>query len=292
MKVLVTGAGGFVGRHLVAALRAEGEDVVAAGHGAEEDVDLRWKELVDDLVDRVRPDRVYHLAAASEPLALRLDPAGAKADIVQTSAHVSRALAEYSPGARLLVVSSAVVYGRRAGPFDEAAAVRPTDLYGADRASAERIATMLGGGLGIVVARPFPHTGPGQVKGALAEWASAGAEGAAAVEAAHLDVEQDWSDVRDVVRAYRVLMERGAAGEAYPIASGRAVSLGWLFRRLAGPGVEPLEPKAPGNGPLPVGPGAAGRLRALGWAPRYDLETTLADLRRWYERGCPGHGLA
>ncbi len=166
----------------------------------------------------------------------------------------------------------------------------PRSPYAASKLGAELAAreTALRTGLRVVVARPFPHTGPGQderfVTPAFARrLRGARLAGARTVKVGNLDPVRDVLDVRDVAAAYLALLARGVPGEVYNVASGRAVSLGDLLRQLAVIiGVDPIpevDPEFVRPADIPYLVGDASKLRAAtGWAPAIALDQTLRDL--------------
>jgi GDP-4-dehydro-6-deoxy-D-mannose reductase len=307
VTVLVTGADGFVGRWVVRALVAAGHAVVAAaGPGAQPPADLtglhgvRWVSL--DLRDpasvaalaRERCEAVLHLAGLASGAAALRDPALAWEINAAGSARLFEALgrrrADGDGDPRVLVASTAEVYGPCERPLTEADPVRPVSPYAASKAGAELAAreTAARTGLRVVTARAFPHTGPGQddrfVAAAFARRiAAAGRLGARVVKVGNLDVTRDLLDVRDVADAYVALLAAGTPGETYNIASGVGVGLRELFDRLAAAlGVAAIpETDAslvrPHDVPFLVGD--ATKLRgATGWAPRIPLDRTLQEL--------------
>jgi GDP-4-dehydro-6-deoxy-D-mannose reductase len=194
---------------------------------------------------------------------------------------------------RVLVVSSAEVYGRvQPGdlPLTEDAPLRPVSPYAASKAAAELLAVQahLGHGLPVVRARPFNHVGPGQSPTfAVAAFAhrivEARRTGASTLHVGNLTPRRDLTDVRDVVRAYRLLIERGVPGEVYNVCSGRDVAIEDVVRRLlelAGADLE-LEVDQSLLRPVdvPVLRGDGGRLHAAtGWEPAIPLDETLRDV--------------
>jgi GDP-4-dehydro-6-deoxy-D-mannose reductase len=183
------------------------------------------------------------------------------------------------------------VYGAgNARPFTETDPVAPRSPYAASKAGAELAAqeTRTRTGLKVVIARSFPHTGPGQdarfVAPAFARrLRGARLAGARVVKVGNLDPVRDFLDVRDVAAAYLALIERGKPGEVYNIASGKGVSLQELFDRLAAiVGVEAIpepDPEFVRPADIPMLVGDSGKLRAdTGWAPTIPLDQTLRDL--------------
>jgi GDP-4-dehydro-6-deoxy-D-mannose reductase len=302
VTVVVTGADGFVGRWLVRALVAAGHTVVAAAGGAvpaDAAVPVRWTRL--DLTDRGSVERlaaepadaVVHLAGIASGAQSLADPARAwEVNAAGTARLVAAFGARRSAGdgdPLVLVVSTAEVYGASDRPLAETAPLRPRSPYAASKAGAELAAseTATRTGLRVVVARPFPHTGPGQdtrfVVPALAQrLVAARRSSSPVVKVGNMDVTRDLLDVRDVAAAYLTLLSAGRAGETYNIASGVGVPLRDVFARLAAiVGVAPILEVDAGllrPADLPTLVGDAARLRALGWAPVYTLDTTLRDL--------------
>ena len=309
MTVLVTGADGFVGRWVLRALLAAGHEVVAAAQpgarrGGASDAEraaVTWIPLeLGDLRSvrqaAARPyDAVVHLAAvASGGDALR-DPGVAWA---VNAAGTARLLGELGRRRKaeeidplVLVVSTAEVYGAGpARPLLETDPVAPRSPYAASKAGAELAAveTRLRTGLKVVLARAFPHTGPGQDERFVAAAFARRLRGARlaharVVKVGNLEPVRDFLDVRDVAAAYVALVARGVAGEVYNVASGRGVSLQELFDRLAAVvGVDAIaepDPEFMRPADIPALVGDAGKLRAAtGWAPAIPLEQTLQDL--------------
>lgn len=303
MKVLVTGADGFVGRRLVDVLIEAGHDVTAAVRpGAtppRRDVPVVALELRerDSVHAAVAPawDWIAHLAAVASNADALADP-GLAWDV--NAAGTARLLGELGrqrqigrSDARVLLVSTAEVYDAHgAAPLAESAPLRPRSPYAASKRGAELAAEETAGrtGLAVIVARPFPHTGPGQdERFATAAFArrllDAKQSGARTVRTGNLSPVRDLLDVRDVVQAYVALLANGRSGEIYNVASGRGVSMAELFARLAavvGVSAEPVpDPALVRSVDTPYLVGDAGKLTAAtGWRPAIDLDTTLADL--------------
>jgi GDP-4-dehydro-6-deoxy-D-mannose reductase len=309
--VLVTGAAGFVGSWLIRALQETAVRVVGTClPGTRNDkLDVEWEELdlrersaLDAMLARVRPRWIVHLAALAQPAAAALRPLDALSANYLVVDALLEAMRARAPHARLLLVSSGEVYGFQAAgapPHDESRPLRPDSLYAATRAAAEQRAVLAveRDGLDVVRARPFNHTGPGR-GAAYAESSFARqlarierGEQEPRVRVGNLDARRDFSDVRDVVCAYRLLLERGERGAVYNVASGRARSIRSLLERLIGcsrvrPAIEvdPALYRAAAPDQIELA-GDASRLRALGWAPARDLDQTLAEvLRDWRGR--------
>lgn len=290
-RALVTGADGFVGRHLVAYLNAEGDDVVTTDRAAR-GPDLADAAAIDQLIDSTAPEVVYHLAGWSDVGGSWEQPeATLRANVLGTDA-VLRACSTHDVQ-RVLIVTSADVYGSVAAesqPIDETAELRPESPYAASKAAAELVAIQagLGRGLHVVRARAFNHAGPGQrpdfVIPALTDRIlSAVDRGDDTISVGALEPTRDFTDVRDVVRAYRSLVSAGRAGEAYNVCSGTEVAIGDIFTRLAQQCGESVTPHTDAALVRPVEVarrvGDPSKLHnATGWTPAIPLDSTLADV--------------
>ena len=295
MRVVVTGATGFVGGHLLAALRAAGHEPVALGGPHDPPpaiaVDLLDSAAVRDVVAGAAPDAIVHLAGqAFVPLSV-VDPLGTLAVNATGTAHALEAARAVR--ARVLVVSSAEVYGIQRPermPLDETAVLRPGNAYAASKVAAETyaLAWHRSYGLDVVVARPFNHIGPGQderfVVASFARQLADIAGGAPPLlRVGNLEAQRDFLDVRDVAAAYVLLLANGRAGEVYNICSGRPVAIREVLRQLITIARVPVEirddPERMRSSDLPILSGDATKLRAeTGWEPQYSLAASLRDI--------------
>ena len=307
-RTLVTGAAGFVGSWLVPVLQASGREPIgvhlpelARGDAPIEwrACDLRDRVAVAELISTTRPDEIVHLAALASPSQAAGEPLEALRANYLALDHLLAALAESAPSARLLFVSTGEIYGfapSGATPWREGDRFRPQTIYAATKAAGERRVELAveRDGLNVVIARPFNHTGPGRpaiyAESSFAEQLARIERGlqAPVLRVGNLDAERDFSDVRDVVAAHVMLLERGERGAAYNVCSGQALRIGALLELLvARARVKPrIEVDPERWRPLPEGAsslaGDASRLRALGWRPAYALADTLdALLERW-----------
>jgi GDP-4-dehydro-6-deoxy-D-mannose reductase len=287
MRVFVTGAAGFVGRALVARLRAAGAEV----GGADDEVDVCDGARVRAALAEARPDAIVHLAAVSSV-------SEAEADATRTfrvnylgTKRVLDAARATVPRARVLIASSCVVYGSAAAgapPFDESAPLRPRDAYARSKAAADLLgAAYAARGLDVVRARPWNHTGTGRpdrfVESSLARQLAEIEAGLAPARLAvgSLDSVRDFLHVGDVVEAYLALLRPEVPAGVYNVASGRGRSIrelleGLLARSTARPQlvVDPARVR-----PRDATTGSAAKLaRATGWAPRLGLERALDEL--------------
>jgi GDP-4-dehydro-6-deoxy-D-mannose reductase len=291
MRALVTGASGFVGRHLVAHLRDEGDDVVGVDRETG-GVDIADDTAVAACVRDAAPEAIYHLAGWSDVGASWRAPVDTFVANANGTQHVL--LAAIASGVRrVLVVSSADVYGvvtEEELPLTEESALRPASPYAASKVAADYLGLQawLGHGLEVVRARAFNHIGPGQgiqfVAPTIADGIARAEQGDTnEIGVGNLSARRDLTDVRDVVRAYRLLVLDGQPGEAYNVASGVDVSIRDLAERLAALATRPVQfvhdPTRTRPVDTPVLRGDSTKLRAAtGWAPKIDLETTLTDV--------------
>jgi GDP-4-dehydro-6-deoxy-D-mannose reductase len=294
VRVLVTGSRGFVGRWLLDHLHARGDQTVAL----DAEVDVTDAPTLTDAVTGAAPDAICHLAAQASVGASWRDQTATYAVNTLGALNVVEAAMACNRPPRVLLISSAEVYGRvTAGelPLREDHAFCPVSPYAASKAAAELIGLQawLGRGLEVMRARPFNHTGPGQRPGfvvpALArQVAAAATSGTGVLETGNLEVRRDITDVRDVVRAYRDLLEYGAAGEAYNVCRGEAVSIAAVARRLLeliGMDLEiVIDPARVRPVDIPELRGDPTRLNAAtGWVPEISLDDTLAAVLAYWQ---------
>ena len=286
MRALVTGASGFVGGHLLDHLAAAGDEVVAS------EAEITDPAALEGDFSGPRPNVVYHLAAQADVKASRADPANTVRVNVEGTLNVLEAARRAGAG-RVVAISSAEVYGRvesAALPVGEAAPMRPVTPYGASKAAAEMMCVQAGlaHGLEVVRARAFNHLGPGQsdrfVAAGLASRIAANERtGSQTVSHGNLAPRRDFTDVRDVVRAYRLLALHGEAGEAYNVCRGVAVGVGELAEALIARARRPMRLAVDDELMRPVDVaetrGDPSKLHdATGWRPEVPLEQTLDDL--------------
>lgn len=287
----MTGAEGFVGRHLCAHLRAVGDHVVAVDTAADVPVDVTDAGAVRGAVARGAPDVVFHLAALAHVGQSWTDADRLRDINVGGTRNVVEACVQ-SGVPRLLLVGSAEQYGAVGServPIREDAPMVPITPYGKSKLAAEMlaIAAFRDHDLSVICIRAFNHTGPGQrpeflVPGLAARIAACERSGRNAIAVGNLDPVRDFVDVRDVVRAYRLLAELGKSGEAYNVCSGRGIPVADLAARLVATAVRPMEltvdPALVRPVEVPWLVGDPTRLIATtGWAPEISLEQTLAE---------------
>jgi GDP-4-dehydro-6-deoxy-D-mannose reductase len=306
-EILVTGAAGFAGSHLLDLLAASGADIVAwhrPGGKPPRDVPrTRWDAV--DLLDaaqvagaiaRLRPSAVYHCAGAAHVGRAWDSTEATFATNVRGTHHLLQALEREGVGARVLVPSSALVYATSDVALDENHPLAPASPYGLSKLAQEMLASRTNGALAVTIARPFNHFGPRQdpyfAASGFARRIADIEQGRWAPEIAvgNLEARRDLTDVRDTVRAYRLILERGVPGRPYNVCSGRAIAirelLDHLLARARVPITVKVDPARYRPNDTPVLLGDPSRLRSeLGWMPAIPLEQTLDDLLAyWRER--------
>ncbi len=296
MRSLITGGRGFVGHWLADHLRDLGDEVIAI----DREVEITDPSALLEAMTAAAPDAVYHLAALThvgqsweEPLQVL------EVNIIGTAA-VLGAARQCGTDPRVLVTSSAEVYGAVTDPgqlpLREESPTAPLTPYAASKLAAEAVVAQahLGHGQHVVTVRPFNHIGPGQTPNfavaALAQRiVEADRRGAATIPVGNLSARRDFTDVRDVVRAYRLLIESGRPGEVYNVCSGRDVAIREIadgLLALAGTTLAfETDPSLVRPVEVPVLRGDPARLvQATGWKPELPLEETLADVLAYWQQ--------
>ncbi|MEM7393225.1 MAG: GDP-mannose 4,6-dehydratase [Verrucomicrobiota bacterium] len=286
MRVLITGADGFVGRYVL-------EELASGGHERIEfSGDLRDAEATRKLVEEARPEACIHLAAIAFVPQTWEDPAHAFEVNVNGTLNLLEAFRAIDSAAPILVVSSSEVYGREARetPLRETDDLRPSNPYAISKAAADRMALLYAAryGMKIMTARPNNHIGPGQAASfVISSFAQQLIRIAAdpsdnIMRVGNLESRRDFIDVRDVARAYRLLIERGEAGEAYNIASGQLFAIQTVLDQISV--ILNVQPKIEINPDLFRPTDEQPRLDTrkiedhVGWKPEIPLETTLRDI--------------
>ncbi len=309
MRVLITGATGFAGRHLSSCCTALGHEVHALVRPGREDAvapgvrphaaDIGSAEQVAALVGRVAPGGIVHLAGASSVGRSFADSLGTWDVNLGGTLSVLEALRTDAPATPALVVTSGEVYGRvPVGSLPVTAATRldPVSPYGASKAAADLAAGQYRAAYGVAAirVRAFNHIGPGQdarfvLPNVARQIARAERDGRPGVEVTvgNLDTRRDFVDVRDMVRAYVLLLERGDPDEVYLACSGRSTPVRAIIEGLAPLARIPVtftsHEGLRREGEQPDLYGSPGLLRdATGWTPEIPLETTLSDTLDWW----------
>jgi GDP-4-dehydro-6-deoxy-D-mannose reductase len=297
VRAYVTGASGFVGRWLLDHLRASGDEVIAP------EVELTDAAALTSALAAARPDAVYHLAAVANVGESWGDPRHTFAVNAVGTLNLLEAARALDPAPVVLLVCSAEVYGRVTPdelPLREDAPLRPVSPYAASKVAAEYLGVQahLAYGLPVVRARAFNHIGPGQaptfvVSSLARQIARAAIGGGAVVEVGNLTPRRDYTDVRDVVRAYRLLVEHGRPGEVYNVCSGEDVAVSEVAARLIALAAVDVELRVVDERvrdvDVPVLRGDPGRLvAATGWHRERSLDETLADVLGDWKRALAG----
>ncbi len=305
MRFLITGITGFAARHLTELLLAQGHEVfgttraalppalpVAADHVVP--VSLYDRPQLTAIIDRLRPDGVFHLAAATNVAASFADPEDTYRANLFGSVNVFAAVHAAANRCRVMWIGSSTAYGQVRSdelPVTEYNPFRPLSPYAVSKAAADLAAFQWAAAheLDVIRLRPFNHTGPGQssafVCADFARQVAAVERGMRAPEihAGNLDVVRDFTDVRDVVRAYVLAFARAVRGEAYNVCSGQGYTPGKLIEtllRLSGTTAAiVVQPGRRRGADVPVSLGSAAKLHeATGWVPAIPWEQTLRDL--------------
>jgi GDP-4-dehydro-6-deoxy-D-mannose reductase len=313
MRTLVTGANGFAGSYLVDLLVGQGHEVVALVQERDRrgnisqlssrseivEGDVRDAHRMMEILRETRPERLYHLAAVTSPVQSLHDPRLTYEVNFQGTLNLLCAWRELKLLGRLLYVSSSHVYGEVRNedmPLREDIGLRPADPYGASKAAAELLADQFFRSylLQIVRVRPFNHTGPGQsgefVCSNLARQIAEINLGLRppVVKVGNLSVRRDFSDVRDIVRGYYLLIENGKPGDVYQLCSGHPVSVEELLQVLLDLSPKKIEIQVEesrlrlGEAPAVWGDPTKAR-QAVSWQREYQMARTMKDLMRYWE---------
>jgi GDP-4-dehydro-6-deoxy-D-mannose reductase len=299
VRALITGGQGFVGTWLAAHLRAEGDDVFVI----DKETDVADPDAIGPAIATAAPDAIYHLAAMTHVGESWSSPGEVLRVNVLGTAEVLAAARRHVPTASVLVVSSAEVYGivdLRDLPISEHTPSAPVTPYAASKAAAESLALQAWRGYDqpVTVVRPFNHIGPGQapnfaVSALARRIVEAGSKGTGTLKVGTLTTRRDFTDVRDVVRAYRYLMTSDSAGRIFNVCSGRDVAIEEIAERLlelAGAELAlELDPSLVRPVDVPVLRGDGTLLStATGWKPEIALDETLRDVISYWEKELDG----
>jgi GDP-4-dehydro-6-deoxy-D-mannose reductase len=325
VRALVTGASGFVGRHLLAYLLSETDwELYGNAHSVPPDPSdllgvqprgVRWvacdltdRQQTASMVGEVRPQFVFHLAAQSNVQEAFRNPEATLVNNVVGQLNLLLALRTAAPDARILVVGSSEQYGLVRPediPVDEDTPFRPTNPYAVSKIAQDALAVQhfLSYGQQTIRVRPFNHIGPGQTELFVT---AAFARQIARIEAGlqepviyvgNLEAARDFTDVRDMVRAYLLAITQGEPGEVYNIGSGRWHTMQWVLDTLLSMSKVVVQVKQdparmrPSDIPILVCDPTRFQART-GWKPRIPIEQTLKDiLDYWREQTRRGEGV-
>lgn len=304
MRVLITGISGFVGGHLAAHLKSihPESDIHGTVYRSWVDtplatchkIDLRDGEAVGQLILELQPDYIYHLAAQAFVPRSFSEPWETIENNVRSQLNLILAGLDMKIPPRILAVTSAEIYGIVSPdqiPMHEDLPLRPTSPYSVSKVTQDMLALQyyLSHDLPIMRARPFNHFGPGQnarfVAPAFATQIAQIESGATKpmIQVGNLSAQRDFTDVRDIVTAYRLILEKGTPGAVYNVASGKAQSIQYLLDKLISftnididvqIDTDRLRPVH-----IPILLGDSTRLhKETGWTPRYTFEQSLLDV--------------
>ncbi|MEM7345758.1 MAG: GDP-mannose 4,6-dehydratase [Chloroflexota bacterium] len=255
MRALVTGITGFAGGHLAQVLLDNGDEVFGVTRRERSDLphlqsdialcvtDLLNPSAVADLLGKIQPDAIYHLAGQAFVPTAWADPWDTQENNVRPQLNILQAMAQQTSKARLLIAGSNQIYGQVRSdqlPVGEDMPLRPDNPYGVSKVTQDILALQyyLSHGLDIVRARPFNHIGPRQnptfVAASFAKQIAEIEAGQAepVISVGNLEAERDFTDVTDVARAYALLVQYGDPGEAYNVGTGQAYSIQYLLDLL------------------------------------------------------------
>jgi GDP-4-dehydro-6-deoxy-D-mannose reductase len=314
VRVLITGIAGFVGSHLAELLLRTGEEVFGIclpGESLENirhikkevhltDCDITDFDRLSSVVSRINPDEVYHLAAFSAVGKSFSQPLSVIETNFRGTLHLLEILRNSRRKPRILIIGSSDMYGRvkpKDIPITEEKSLLPVSPYGSSKAACDLLAYQFFQSYGVqaIRARAFNHAGPRQGLGfVVPDFASQIAKIEAGIlppviKVGNLSSRRDISDVRDVVRAYRLLMKKGKAGEAYNICSGKAQSIKRVLKTLISLSKKKIREKTDEkkNRPaeIPVLAGDHSKIRrTTGWKPKIPIQTTLTDTLNFWRR--------
>ncbi len=320
MRILITGGAGFVAGHLIRRLLQNRDADIYAGVlndrerellGDQQSVGLDVTDpmMVRQAVSRIRPDRIFHLAAQSSVALSFEQPELTYRVNVEGTANLLEAVKDYVPACRVLLTGSADQYGTVSPentPIREDAPLDAGSPYGISKIRQEELGKKYAReyGLDVVMTRSFPHIGPGQSRRfVIADWCAQAAEMAKRKDphpkliVGNLEAVRDFTDVRDVVEAYAALLEKGSPGQIYNVCSGTGWKLAQVPDRIAkAAGLAHLDvrqdPSRMRPSDIPVLVGDNSRLKAAtGWKPAVSFQESLADIVRAQTAagGGPGH---
>lgn len=312
MKALITGIAGFAGSHLVETLLTEKVEVAGIIYHSSHSKnlgsslsktkifagDLNDPKFVNRVVRDFKPDHIYHLAAQSSAAVSLADPEATLIGNMKSELNILEAVRNYNLTPRILITGSAEEYGiveKKDLPIDEDTPFRPIQPYAVSKIAQDFLAYQyyLAYKLDVVRVRPFNHIGPRQrTDFVVADFSNQVAqikrgEKEPVVRVGNIEVKRDFTDVRDMVKAYFLALEKGEAGEVYNLGSGRSYSIGWILDQLIGlSGVKiKLELEEKRLRPIDIPETICDYSKfnkKTGWQPTIPIEQTLKDTLQYY----------
>lgn len=305
-KVLITGVTGFAGTHLTKHLLTKNIYELTGTHVSDDTpsffqendiqlfkIDLTNAEAVESLISEHKPDMIFHLAALTSAAKSFENPTETVLSNIKIQINVLEAIRKKAEKTRLLIVSSADAYGMVRPedlPIDEDTPFRPANPYAVSKVTQDYLGFQyaLSYGLDVVRARPFNHIGPGQAPVFVV---SSFAKQIAEIEkgekeplllVGNLETKRDFTDVRDIVSAYALLMEKGVSGEVYNIGSGKSYKISDVLDKLLSLATKQIEVKVDEKRLRPIDEPELlcdnTKMKNLtGWEPKKELDETLKD---------------
>ncbi len=308
MKTLVVGGAGFVGKYLVKYLSEElNYDVVATKMSYEIlelpnvtvlDLDILKKEKIIELLDNIRPDYIFHLAAQSS-VALSWENPALTVDVnIKGTINLLDAVREINIQPRIILIGSGEEYGHIAVgelPITEENPLRPRNIYAVSKVCQNMIGKVYveAYDMDIIMVRAFNHTGPNQTSAfVVADFCKQVAEIEAGLKipilrVGNLGAKRDFTDVRDVVRAYGLLITKGKKGQVYNVGSGKAISIEEVLQMIISKAKIKIEVEIDESKfrpvDVPIIEADTSKLnRCTGWKPRIMLEQTIEETLEFY----------
>ena len=312
MKALITGIAGFAGRHLTSHLLDRGYEVAGIEQGEIKDWedyskahnikvysgDIRDEDVISKAIQQFKPDSIFHLAAQSSVKLSFEDPFETFSANVIGTLMLLETISHSELPIKVLVISSSEVYGPLTPeevPVKEDHHFRPVNPYAVSKATVDLMAYQYfkAYGMGVYIARAFSHSGPGQkTVGVLSDWAFQVAKidvgrMQPVLKVGNMQVRRDYTDVRDVVRGYADIVEKGKPGEPYHVCSGKGYELSELlekYKRLTSKEIT-IEVDQSRLRPvdIPILIGSNEKIKKdTGWQPSIPMETTLRDTYEYW----------
>ena len=309
MKSLIIGGAGFVGSYLIRYLQEQGQEVavtkmpqetIAAPGTDQYDLNILEKDSITDLILKLQPDYVFHLAAQSSVGLSWKNPQMTIDVNIKGSVNVLEALRKAEKRPKTLLIGSGEEYGAirpEELPVSETNALKPENIYAATKACQNMFGRIYAEayGLSVTMVRAFNHIGPNQVPMfVVADFCRQTAEieagkREAVLKVGNLAAERDFTDVRDVVRAYALLVEKGTAGETYNVGSGHTVAIDTILKMILSMSDKEIRiEKDPSKfRPVDVPTIEADTKKlyeATGWTPQISLEQTIRETLDYWRR--------
>lgn len=313
MRILITGATGFIGSYLSSLLCKEGHEVYGTHFGDDRlreeksapaiklfECDIRDGKAVDSLIQMVAPHRIYHLAAQSFPTVSWKDPITTVMTNIVGTINVFESVIKYKLDTRILVACSSAEYGlsiESGIPVKEDHPLKPLHPYGVSKVAQDMLAFQYFVNFGVptVRIRIFNTTGPGKTNDVCSDFANRIVEverdaAQSIIKVGNLSARRDITDVRDTIRGLYLAMEKGVMGEVYNLSRGETYQISDILRMLLGLSRKHIDVEIdkillrPTDEPVIVG-NSESLYMQTGWKPTIPIEKTLEDMiNYWRER--------